>query len=70
MPSPDQTERFLTECLRYRNVLRESPLTEQEMLLVKTKMYELICDMDEARRLGLRPKSDRPATNSLPNPTP
>lgn len=63
MPSADQTERFLTECLLYRKALQASPLTKTEMLLVKTRMYELICDMDEALRLGQGPQSNRHATN-------
>lgn len=48
MPSIDQTERFLSELLMYRASLKtREPLTEQQMALVRDKIYELVCDLDE-----------------------
>lgn len=47
MPSIEQTERFLSECLLYRTVLRNGEtLSHGQKLLLKTKLYELIFDIE------------------------
>ena len=51
MPSIEHTERFLAECLLYRAAMKAKPLTRWEMVHVRTRLYELLCDMDEEKRL-------------------
>jgi hypothetical protein len=46
MPSIEHTERFLAECFLYRAAMKAKPLTRSELVLVRTRLSELLFDLD------------------------
>lgn len=50
MPSIEQTERFLSECVLYRTALKcGDGISAEQRLLVKMKLYELIFDLEATK---------------------
>jgi hypothetical protein len=49
--SVEEIQRFLEACLTFRLALKlEQPLSNQQLLLLKTQIYDLICDLQEIER--------------------
>ena len=60
MPSGEETQLFLAACTRYRLALQAGEsLTELDILLIRTKLFDVICELDDLHGKGRAPNAHR-----------
>lgn len=63
----EETQRFLAACLSFRLALKQGQLiSNEQQLLIKKKMYEMICDLQdwESRHGGALHSNSAPPPES------